>query len=74
MSTILVATTSPMGDVGEAPAPAAYEPATAGAGERAALLQLERANGMLHERAARRAGRFRDAPVRRRGGGGPAAL
>ena len=46
----------PMGDVGEAPAPAAYEPATAGAGERAALLQLERANGMLHERAP-------DAPV-----------
>ncbi len=47
---------SPMGDVGEAPAPAAYDPATAGAGERAALLQLERANGMLHERAP-------DAPV-----------
>ena len=35
---------------------ASPQPATAGAGERAALLQLERANGMLHERAP-------DAPV-----------
>jgi glutamate dehydrogenase len=46
----------PMGDAAGAPAPPASEPATAGAGERAALLQLERANGMLHERAP-------DAPV-----------
>ncbi len=43
-------------DAAGAPARTGSEPATAGAGERAALLQLERANGMLHERAP-------DAPV-----------
>jgi glutamate dehydrogenase len=46
----------PMRDAASAAAPPASEPATAGAGERAALLQLERANGMLHEGAP-------DAPV-----------